>query len=239
MSDISLKVEGLVCNRGHSQILQGVTLAVSHGVTGLIGRNGMGKTTLAECLMGMLPSSSGTVTFNGKVLSNKTSDHIAKSGIALVPQGRRLFKSLSVSEHFTMARSGKQYWTPNRVFDAFPRLKERKRNRPAELSGGEQQMVAIGRALLQNPSIMIMDEPSEGLAPVIVDELSDVVKKLASDGMPILLIEQNLSLVERTVTELVHIMANGKIAESVDTEQLSNDTRIQDRVLGVTTNVVS
>lgn len=233
MPDAGLRVQDLVCCRGHSRILQGVTLEVVSGIVGLIGRNGMGKTTLAECVMGMLPAVSGSVRLDGVELAGKRPDQVARAGLALVPQGRRLFRSLTVAEHLSMARSTGTRWTPNRVRELFPRLAERERNRARQLSGGEQQMLAIGRALLQNPAVLIMDEPSEGLAPVIVDELAEAIIALAGEGMPILMIEQNLSLVERAVTQPIQVMENGKILEEVDVMRLHNDRRIRERILGV------
>lgn len=237
MPDAGLRIEDLVCARGHSRILQGVTLEVVSGVVGLIGRNGMGKTTLAECAMGMLPAISGSVRLDGVELTGNRPDQVARAGLALVPQGRRLFKSLSVAEHLSMARSKGARWTPERIRDLFPRLTEREGNRATQLSGGEQQMLAIGRALLQNPTVLLMDEPSEGLAPVIVDELADVITTLAQEGMPILLIEQNLSLVERTVTQPIQVMENGKIVEEIDVLRLQQDKRIRERVLGITVDL--
>lgn len=233
MSDSVLAVTDLVSKRGHNIILQGVSFEVSQGVVGLIGRNGMGKTTLAESIMGILSPFSGSVKFNGIELCGKKSNEIARSGIALVPQGRRLFKSLTVQEHLTMMKkafSGKPDYD---VLELFPRLSERLTNRASQLSGGEQQMLAIARALLQNPKILIMDEPSEGLAPVIVDELSKIISKLAQQDMPILLIEQNLSLVEKTVNGEVFIMDNGRIANSISVSTLASDKRVQERILGV------
>ncbi len=233
MSSDGLAIQDVVCRRGHSRILQGVTLTAQSGVVGLIGRNGMGKSTLAECAMGMLPATSGTVTLNGQQLSGLRPDQIARCGLALVPQGRRLFPSLSVREHLQLAGARGGKWSPDDVRALFPRLTEREGNRANQLSGGEQQMLAIARALLQSPSAIIMDEPSEGLAPVIVDELAATISRLAQDGMVILLIEQNLSLVERTVTQPVYVMENGLIVDQIDQQLLRDDRGLRERVLGV------
>ena len=233
MADAGLRIQDLACVRGHSRILQGVTLEVVSGGVGIIGRNGMGQTTLAECVMGMLPALSGSVKLDGIELAGRRPDQVAQAGLALVPQGRRLFRSLTVAEHLSMTRSKGTRWTPDRVRALFPRLTERERNRATQLSGGEQQMLAISRALLQNPSVLLMDEPSEGLAPVIVDELAEIINSLAHEGMPILLIEQNLGLVERTATQPIQVMENGKIVEEIDVHRLREDKRIRERILGV------
>ena len=162
-----LEVNGLNVYYGASHALQGVDLKLGHGVLSVVGRNGMGKTTLCNAIMGLVPVSSGSITFNGQNISNKTSADIARMGIGYVPQGRRLWKSLTVDEHLRLVSSGHDgAWSIERIYSTFPRLAERKNNGGSQLSGGEQQMLAISRALLLNPRLLVMDEPTEGLAPV-------------------------------------------------------------------------
>ncbi|MFZ1382727.1 MAG: ABC transporter ATP-binding protein [Scrofimicrobium sp.] len=237
MTECELKVTDLHVRRGHSLILQGVSLEVGTGVTGLIGRNGMGKTTLAEAIMGILTSMSGTISLDEKDLTNKPSFKVARSGIALVPQGRRLFPSLTVREHLQLVNKRNESegpkWTPDDVIQLFPRLGERLRHKATQLSGGEQQMLAIGRALLQSPNALILDEPSEGLAPVVVDELGRAISELGRSGLSVLLVEQNLELITMTMSGEVLVMENGRITETIRTADLEADRGIRERVLGV------
>ena len=187
----------------------------------------MGKTTLGcNAIMGFhAPRASGSVRFEGKELIGKPSHKIARAGVGYVPQGRRLFPSLTVPEHLVIAsRKGEAGWTAERVYDFFPRLAERKRNGGAELSGGEQQMLAIGRALLGNPRLLIMDEPSEGLAPAIVDMMVDVFKKLEEEGLAILLIEQKLD-VATSLADRQLVMVGGEIALETTAAELERDSR--------------
>ena len=179
MSDVLLRVEGLNAFYSSAQALHGVSFTMGKESIAIVGRNGMGKTTLCNAIMGFTPPrASGSVQFEGKELMGKPPHKISRAGLGYVPQGRRLFPSLTVHEHLVIAaRKGEAGWTADRVYDFFPRLAERKRNGGAELSGGEQQMLAIGRALLGNPRLLIMDEPSEGLAPAIVDMMVDVFKQ--------------------------------------------------------------
>ncbi len=200
----------------------------------VVGRNGMGKTTLCAALMGLTPPHvSGSVRFEGKEPFGRPSYKVARSGLGYVPQGRRLFPSLTVDEHLKIAaRNGGGGWTKSRVYNLFPRLAERKRNGGARLSGGEQQMLAIGRALLGNPKLLIMDEPSEGLAPAIVDTLVDTFQKLEAEGLAILLIEQNLG-VATSIARRQLIMVGGEIALETTSNALSSDVELQRRYLGV------
>jgi branched-chain amino acid transport system ATP-binding protein len=186
-----LEIEGLDAFYGQAQILEGVDLLMQEEGVAVIGRNGMGKTTLCQAIMGMMPRATGSVRFKGVELLGKPSYKIAGLGIGYVPQGRRLFASLSVDEHLKMLARGTRgkRWTPQAVYDLFPRLAERKRNGGTQLSGGEQQMLAIGRALLGNPELLIMDEPSEGLAPTIVEGMVTTCKRLVEEGMAVLLVE--------------------------------------------------
>ena len=167
-----LEIKGLNVYYGRSHALQGVDLKLEHGVLSLVGRNGMGKTTLCKAIVGLTPVASGSIRFLGEELVGRSPAEIARLGLAYVPQGRRLWPSLTVDEHLRLAAgNGKSQWTIPRVYEAFPRLAERRTNRGNQLSGGEQQMLAIARAFLLNPRLLIMDEPTEGLAPVIVERV--------------------------------------------------------------------
>jgi len=232
-----LIVRDLHVRFGQAHILQGVSLEVGAAPLAIIGRNGMGKTTLCQAIMGLVAPGEGEITLGGERLSGLQPFRIARRGVALVPQGRRTFPSLSVHEHLLLVspkgRGGRDArWSIERVYDTFPRLAERRRNGGTELSGGEQQMLAISRALLMNPKLIIMDEPSEGLAPVIVDHLIEVLRRLREDGMSLLLIEQNLR-VATAVADQVAIMVTGRIAVEMPAATLAADTEIQRRYLGV------
>src|SRR6202011_6147137 len=214
MSDI-LEIEGLHAFYGPSHVLQGVDFSIGDKSVSIIGRNGMGKTTMCHSIMGMHANATGSVRFGGLELLGKPSYKIAQAGLALVPQGRRLFASLTVDEHLLMLRTTSNgQWTPRRVYEVFPLLAERKKISGARLSGGEQQMLAIGRALLLNPKLLIMDEPSEGLAPRIVEELMETIRRLSEEGMRIMLVEQNLG-VATVVSERQLVMLAGRIAADV------------------------
>ena len=179
-----------------------------------------------------MPAASGSALVNGASVRGLTSNRIARLGVGYVPQGRRVWRSLSVDEHLRLAIRGKGAWTVERIYATFPRLAERRRNGGAALSGGEQQMLAIGRALLGNPRLLVMDEPTEGLAPVIVDQVADLLRQLARDGMSVLLIEQNLGVATR-VADRVAIMVNGRIAQELAPDALAADEALQQRLLGV------
>lgn len=227
-----LDIRDLHVRFGKATILQGVSLSVREKPVSVVGRNGMGKTTMCSTLMGMVPAT-GSALLDGQEIIGMNTGRIARAGIALVPQGRRMFPSLSVYEHLLLvAQRGNPPWTIDRVYDTFPRLAERRRNGGNQLSGGEQQMLAISRALLMNPRLVIMDEPSEGLAPVIVDHLIEVLRTIAAEGMGLLLIEQNLR-VATSVTDQVSIMVTGRIAATVGAAELASDRDMQNRYLGV------
>ena len=236
MSDVLLEVDGLDAYYGSAHVLQDVSFSVGRESVAVLGRNGMGKSTLCAAIMGFSPPRvSGSVRFGGDELVGKPSHKIARSGLGYVPQGRRLFPSLSVDEHLKIAArngSGERTWTKERVYELFPRLAERKRNGGAELSGCEQQMLAIGRALLGNPALLIMDEPSEGLAPAVVDTLVETMKKLEEEGLAILLIEQKLD-VATSVANRQLVMVGGEIALETTASQLASDAEMQRRYLGV------
>jgi branched-chain amino acid transport system ATP-binding protein len=229
-----LRVDRLNAFYGRANVLHDVSFEMSSESVAIIGRNGMGKTTLCNSILGIRPpEASGSIVFAGNEIAGKTSYRIAGSGIGYVPQGRRLFPSLTVDEHLRMIRSpGKRRWTPDAVYELFPRLAERKRNGGAQLSGGEQQMLAIGRALLTNPRLLIMDEPSEGLAPAIVESLIEVFRGLEQEGLAILLVEQNLG-VATALAERQLVMIGGRIATETTAEALMADPEAQRRYLGV------
>jgi len=234
MSEVLLEVDGLDAFYGSAQALEGVSLSMGVEAVAVIGRNGMGKTTLCNALMGIEPPAArGSARFRGTELLGKPSHRIANGGIAYVPQGRRLFASLSTDEHLRMIRTSRPgRWTPNAVYELFPRLADRKKISATQLSGGEQQMLALGRALLTNPELLIMDEPSEGLAPTIVEQVIATCRTLVDDGMAILLVEQNLG-VATSIAERQLVMVAGRIAAETTADALANDADAQRRFLGV------
>ena len=233
--DSLLMVEGVSAFYGTAQALEDVSFSLDGGATAIVGRNGMGKTTLCNAIVGVPPARvTGSIRFQGKELVGSPSYKIAKLGIGYVPQGRRLFPSLSVDEHLRMlgTRDSSSRWTADRVYDLFPRLAERRRNGGAQLSGGEQQMLAIGRALLTNPTLLVMDEPSEGLAPAMIEHLIETFRKLEQEGLAILLIEQNLGMAT-AIAERQLVMVAGGIAAETTAAKLSTDMELQRRYLGV------
>jgi branched-chain amino acid transport system ATP-binding protein len=234
MSDAPLfEVEDLHGYYGSAHVLQGVSFSMGAEPVALIGRNGMGKSTLCAAIVGLLEKRSGSVRLEGQELMHKPAYKIAGAGIGFVPQGRRLFQSLTVDEHFQIVgASSSAAWTPARVYELFPRLGERKNVSGTSLSGGEQQMLAIGRALLTNPKLLIMDEPSEGLAPTIVEGLIQTIKDLAAAGMGLLVVEQNLG-VATSLAERQLVMVAGEIATETTSEALIADPAAQRRYLGV------
>jgi uncharacterized protein (UPF0261 family)/ABC-type branched-subunit amino acid transport system ATPase component len=230
-----LQVRGLNVYYGHSHALQGVEFTIHQGVLAVVGRNGMGKTTLCKTIMGLVRASSGSIRFGNKdELTRLNPAQIARLGIGYVPQGRRLWRSLTVDEHLRVipgARRGA--WTIERIYDTFPRLAERKDSAGGQLSGGEQQMLAISRALLANPRLLVMDEPTEGLAPLIVAQVEEMLVRLAEGGeMAVLIIEQNIG-VATAISENVAIMVNGRINRVIDSQRLAADRVLQQRLLGV------
>jgi branched-chain amino acid transport system ATP-binding protein len=228
-----LAVEDLHGYYGTAQVLEGVSFSMGAEPIALIGRNGMGKTTLCKALVGLLGHATGSVRLEGKELLGKQAYKISASGIGYVPQGRRLFQSLTVDEHLQIVGAkSSAAWTPKRVYELFPRLAERKQVSGTSLSGGEQEMLAIGRALLTNPKLLIMDEPSEGLAPTIVELLVQTIKDLATEGMGLLVVEQNLG-VATSLAERMLIMVTGVIAAETTAEALQADPAAQRRYLGV------
>ena len=230
----ALQVRDLHLYYGAAHVLQGVDLRLNHGVLALLGRNGMGKTSLCNAIIGLVPPSAGEIRIFGNDVLGLEPHQVVRRGVAYVPQGRRVWPSLSVDEHLRMVGAGYSgAWTLERVYAAFPRLHERRANGAADLSGGEQQMLAIGRALLHNPRLMIMDEPTEGLAPVIVDQIAGLLGDLAqSSEISILLVEQNLQ-VALDVASDVAVMVNGRITLETTSDALAQDRDLQRRLLGV------
>jgi branched-chain amino acid transport system ATP-binding protein len=228
-----LDVEEVHTFYGDSHVLHGVSLAVADGeVLTILGRNGMGKTTLIRSIIGFTPPRQGRVRLKGADVAGWPPYRRVERGMALVPQGRRVFPSLSVRENLEVARSGHGRWTLERVYELFPRLRERAVNRANKLSGGEQQMLAIGRALMSNPALLLMDEPTEGLAPLLVREVGRVIGELKREGLSILLVEQNLPLA-LGVADRVHILSRGQIVYTGVPSALAADEDVKSRYLGV------
>lgn len=218
---------------GASHVLHGVSLDVEPGtIVGVVGRNGMGKTTLIRSITGLTPPRTGSIRFHGQELRGLPPHAIAHLGIALVPQGRRVFPSLTVEENLTAAARGPGYWSLDAVYGLFGRLRERRFHRGSQLSGGEQQMLAIGRALMTNPRLLLMDEPSEGLAPRLVEQVGEVLVTLRALGQSILLVEQNLGLVLRTV-DRVYVLSKGQVAWRGSPQELEGAEGILTEHLGV------
>ncbi|MCX6462357.1 MAG: ABC transporter ATP-binding protein [Pseudonocardiales bacterium] len=227
-----LQVRGLVSGYDRSTVLGGVDLDLAAGgALGLLGRNGVGKSTLIMTLMGLVPVTGGSVLVDGVELAGRRPDVIARAGVALVPQGRRVWAPLTVGEHLTLsARPGT--WTVEKVLDLLPRLAERRRQPAGQLSGGEQQMLAVARALLTNPRLVLLDEPSDGLAPAIVDQIADVVRTMRAEGVAVLLVEQDLHLAFAVCDEIA-VMEKGRIVHRVPTAEFRRDPETAHRLLGV------
>jgi branched-chain amino acid transport system ATP-binding protein len=229
-----LRLNDLHSYYGDSYVLQGVNLELKeHSIVGLLGRNGVGKTTTIRSIAGFMAPRRGTIRFDGEDIAGRAPYRISALGIGLVPQGRRIFPSLTVAEHLSLgggSRTGA--WTIERVFDLFPRLAERRRQRARTLSGGEQSMLAIARALLLNPRVLLMDEPTEGLAPVVVDAVADVIRTLRQNNQSILLVEQDLLLALELVDH-VYVMSKGQIVWEGTSGDLAARPDIQASYLGM------
>ena len=233
MTEPLLVIEGVNGFYGTAHVLQGVSFSMGAEPVALIGRNGMGKSTLCAAIVGLLEKADGSVRLDGVELMGKPAYRIAKAGVGFVPQGRRLFTSLTVDEHLEIVGASKNAaWTADRVYELFPRLAERKHVAGTSLSGGEQEMLSIGRALLTNPKLLVMDEPSEGLAPTVVETLIETIKDLAAGGMGLLVVEQNLG-VATTLAERVIVMVSGTVATETTSKELLSDPEQQKRFLGV------
>jgi branched-chain amino acid transport system ATP-binding protein len=228
-----LEVDAIHTYYGESHVLRGVSLTVKPGqVVTILGRNGMGKTTLIRSVIGFTPARRGAVRFRGQDITRWAPFRTVERGMGLVPQGRRVFPSLTVRENLEVAARAGGSWTLEGVYTLFPRLRERERNRANKLSGGEQQMLAIGRALMTNPALLLMDEPTEGLAPLLVREVGRVIRELRAAGLSILLVEQSLPMA-LGVADLVHVLNRGEIVYSAPPEVLARNHEVQSRYLGV------
>ncbi len=232
-TDTVLEVVDVHSHYGKSHVLQGVSLTVKAGeVVTLLGRNGAGKTTTFKSIVGLLAPSQGKVIFQGKDITGREPFQISAKGLCLVPEHRGIFGLLTVEENLTFAARRSSPWQLADVYRIFPRLKERRKNGGAQLSGGEQQMLAIARALMNHPKLLLLDEPVEGLAPVIVEEIVDQLKQIQSTGMPIVLIEQNLEVCCQLAARH-YILEQGRVAYTADNDVFVNDHAAKDRYLGV------
>jgi branched-chain amino acid transport system ATP-binding protein len=229
-----LEVKGLNSYYGDSHILFDLSLRVEKNeVVALLGRNGAGKSTTLKSLMGVVTPRSGAILFDGADIAGKKAHAIARAGVQLVPEERRIFGSLSVEENIVIAGlTAPKRWPLNRIYEMFPRLKERRNNRGNELSGGEQQMLAIARALIRDPKIILLDEPFEGLAPVIVKDLMKACRDLAASGQTIVLVEQNLAAT-LALAQRIYIINNGHIVHEGPAQELKAQPDILQRYLGV------
>ena len=232
-ADYLLDVQDVHSYYGKSHVLQGVSLAVGAGeVITLLGRNGAGKTTTLKSISGVVRPSQGRVLFQGTDVVGSESYQIAAKGICLVPENRGIFSLLTVEENLKMAARRSSPWQLEDIYGIFPRLRERRKNWGAQISGGEQQMVAIGRALMNHPKLLMLDEPVEGLAPVIVEEIVEQIKKIKASGVPIILVEQNLEVCTQLATRH-YIVEQGRIVYTADNATFLNDREVKDRYLGV------
>jgi len=230
-----LMIDDIHAYYGNSHILQGISFDIRPGqVLGLLGRNGVGKTTTIHTIIGLLHPRSGKILLKGQAISKLSTYEIMRRRVGWVPQGRRIFPTLTVEENLALAIAKGQPgpWTLEKIFQDFPRLRERRTVLGNVISGGEQQMLAIARALVQNPEIILMDEPSEGLAPRIRKEIADIINQLNAEGCAILLVEQNLPFALR-VTKEVLVMSKGQIVFSGTSEMLSSDVNVLRQYLGV------
>jgi branched-chain amino acid transport system ATP-binding protein len=237
-----LTVQDLHTYYGDSHVLQGVTMRVERGtVAAVLGRNGVGKTTLCRSIVGFTPARGGRIVFNDVETTRLPPHRISALRIGLVPQGRRIFSSLTVDENLAIAArlrsssfvgQARDEWTLEKAFDIFPRLAERRRNRGNQLSGGEQQMLAIARALVANPILLVMDEPTEGLSPQMVADVAALIRRLKTEGTAVLLAEQNAAFAV-TVADVVHVMSKGTIVHSSDPAALWANEEVKAQYLGV------
>jgi branched-chain amino acid transport system ATP-binding protein len=229
-----LEVEGLRAGYAGSAVLHGVDLAVAQGrAVALLGRNGAGKSTLLGAVMGLLRPTAGSVRLQGRELAGRPANLVARAGVALVPQGRRVFADLTVDQHLQVAtgrRAGP--WTPPRVYEVLPQLAERRRHRADQLSGGEQQLLAVARALLLNPRLLLLDEPSDGLAPAVVARVASLLADLRDQGLSVLLVEQDLRTAFAVADEIA-VMGKGEIVHRSPALDFRRDAALASRLLGV------
>jgi branched-chain amino acid transport system ATP-binding protein len=230
-----LEVSDIHTYYGDAYVLQGLSIKLEQGqILGLLGRNGVGKTTLVNSIVGFVPPRRGKIYFKGADITGDSSFSIVRGGVGLVPQGRRVFPTLSVEDNLSVAALSPQRhgWSMERVYSLFPRMRERRSQRARTLSGGEQQMLAIGRALMTNPDCLIMDEPSEGLAPIIIQGLWEAIAKLKQEGLSILLVEQNAALALKLV-DFVHVISKGRVVYSALPGELWANDEVKSRYLGI------
>ena len=230
-----LEVQDIHTYYGDAYVLQGLSLKLEEGqILGLLGRNGVGKTTLVNSIVGFNPPRRGKVLFKGADITRVSSFETVRAGMGLVPQGRRVFPSLTVEENLKVAERGvgRRGWNLARVYALFPQLKERRSQRAKTLSGGEQQMLAIGRGLMTNPDCLIMDEPSEGLAPIVIQGVWDAIGKLKGEGLSILLVEQNAALALKLV-DYVHVLSKGRVVYSARPQELWASEEVKASYLGI------
>jgi branched-chain amino acid transport system ATP-binding protein len=230
-----LEVQDIHTYYGDAHVLHGLSLQLEQGqILGLLGRNGVGKTTLVNSIVGFNPPRRGKIVFKGTDITQEASFETVRSGMGLVPQGRRVFPTLTVEENLLVAERNldRHGWNLARVYALFPRLAERRAQRARTLSGGEQQMLAIGRGLMTNPDCLIMDEPSEGLAPIIIQGVWEAIARLKREGLSILLVEQNASLALKLV-DYVHVMSKGQVVHSARPDELAANEHIKSSYLGI------
>ena len=230
-----LKVEGIHTYYGDSHILYGVDLEIKKGeVVSLLGRNGAGKTTTLRSIMGLTPPREGAIFLNDQNITLKKSYEIARMGVAWVPEERRIFNTLTLMENLLIAqrKSDTGKWTIESIFKVFPNLACRRKNKGKELSGGEQQMLAVARALMRNPRIILLDEPTEGLAPIIVHTVIEIIERVKQEGVTIFLVEQNVEA-SMKVSNRHYILEQGKVVAHVSNEELKNDRTIRERYLSI------
>lgn len=235
MTDL-LTVQDIHTYYGTSYVLQGCSLTVGEGCTCVLGRNGMGKTTLMRSIMGLTPPRSGSIVFAGADIAGARPESIARRGIGYIPQGRRLFPSLSVHEHLILfhrrGTGSSTPWTPDRIYELFPELAGRRKVSGTRLSGGEQQMLTMARALVTNPSLLILDEPSEGLSPVAVDRVVEACVSLIGAGMSLLLVEQNINVAQR-LADSVCVLVSGRSVHHSSAAPFFENTTLRQELLGV------
>jgi branched-chain amino acid transport system ATP-binding protein len=234
MADL-LELEGVETRYGLSQVLYGVTLTIAPGeMVTLMGRNGMGKTTTVRSIMGLTPPAAGLIHFDGRSIRGMPSYRVAQFGIGLVPEGRLIFPNLTTYENLvaTAVKRDERPWTIARVYELFPRLEERQANRGTQLSGGEQQMLAIGRALMTNPRLLILDEATEGLAPLVRADIWRCLERLKADGLSILLIDKNVEALTR-IADRHYLMERGRVVWTGTSQELAAAPEVQHRYLGI------
>ncbi len=233
--DTLLSVQEIHTYYGDSYVLQGMSVELKAGeALGILGRNGMGKTTLVNSIMGFVPPRGGKIIFKDKEITKTSSYEISDIGIGLCPQGRRIFPTLSVRENLIVAeqKKGTARWNTDAIYELFPRLGERKSQQAGSLSGGEQQMLAVGRALMTNPDCLILDEPSEGLAPLIIQDLGNAIRSLKEEGLSILLVEQNAPFAIKTV-DRVNVIEKGKVVLDTSPDELWSNEQVKKQYLGI------